>query len=199
MRYDDRTLAGILFFFGSVQFFLVMLVCEGALPDYVVSKQAISDFGVGPTAVLFNSSIIVEGLVSVAAAYFYHRTHGVLWITVPLLLAGIGPIGVGLVPESIPARHGIFAFVSFVFANLAALLLVLRLRAPFRYISAIAGILGLVALALFATGQYAGIGLGGMERMIVYPVLLWEAAFGGYLMAIREEPPAPAMPPSAAP
>jgi hypothetical membrane protein len=59
-------------------------------------------------------------------------------------------------------------------------------RAPFRYISVILGIVGLVALVLFLTGQYAGIGLGGMERMIVYPVLFWEAGFGGYLMAWGE-------------
>lgn len=196
--YDDRTLAGILFFFGSVQFFLIMLVCEGALPDYVVSRQAISDFGIGPTAGLFNSSVIVEGLVSLAAAYFYHRTHRILWITIPLVLAGIGPVGVGLFPENLAVPHALFAFISFVFANLAALLLALRLRAPFRYVSGIAGLLGLAALGLFLTGQYAGIGFGGMERLIVYPVLLWEAAFGGYLMAVREEPPGAQASPSPA-
>lgn len=198
MRYDDRTLAGILFFFGAVEFFLVMLVCEGALPNYSVSRGAISDFGVGPTSGLFNSSIIVEGLASIAAAYFYHRTHRILWITVPLVLAGIGPVGVGLFPENLALPHAVFALISFLFANVAAVLLMLRLPSPFRYVSAIAGVVGLGALVLFVTGQYAGIGFGGMERMIVYPVLLWESAFGGYLMAGREESPSAGMPPSPA-
>jgi hypothetical protein len=35
---------------------------------------------------------------------------------------------------------------------------------------------------LFASGNYFGLGRGGMERLIAYPTLLWSVAFGGYLM-----------------
>ena len=35
---------------------------------------------------------------------------------------------------------------------------------------------------------FGPIGHGGTERMIVYPVMLWMLAFGGYLMAARESP-----------
>lgn len=191
MRYDDRTLAGVLFFFGSVQFLLAMLVAEGSLPTYSVSTNAISDLGVGPTAPLFNTSVIVLGLASLGGAFFYHRTHKLLWITIPFILAGIGPIGVGIFPETMPAPHAIFAFVSFLFGGLAAILTSTRVRPPFRYISILLGIAGLVALGLFVGGQYAGIGFGGMERMIVYPVLLWEVAFAAYLLAAREAAPTP--------
>lgn len=189
MRYSDRTLAGVLFLFGSTQFFLAMLICEGSLQGYVVSSQAISAFGVGPTAALFNTSIILLGLLSLAAVYFYHHTHKTLWITVPFLLAGVGPIGVGLFPENLLLPHSIFAFISFLFGGLAAIVLSTRVRPPFRYISILLGAIGLVALTLFVAGQYAGIGFGGMERMIVYPVLLWEVAFGGYLMSTSDTPP----------
>jgi len=196
MRYDDRTLAGLLLFFASTEFFLAMLIAVGTLPAYRVSSQAISDLGVGPTAPLFNSSIIVLGLLNLAGAYFYHRTHNVKWITIPFLLAGVGPIGVGLFPENLLLPHSIFALISFIFGNLTALLIANRVRPPFRYISAILGVVGLVALVLFVAGQYAGIGFGGMERLIVYPVLFWEASFGGYLMATREPSPAPPSGPS---
>lgn len=194
MRYDDRTLAGLLLFFASTQFFLAMLVAIGSLPSYSVSSQAISELGVGPTAPLFNSSILVLGLLNLAGAYFYHRTHQVMRITIPFLLTGIGPIGVGLFPENLLVPHSIFAFISFVFGNLTAILIATRVRVPFRYISLILGVVGLLALVLFVAGQYAGIGLGGMERMIVYPVLFWEASFGGYLMATREAPPSGSAP-----
>ncbi len=50
------------------------------------------------------------------------------------------------------------------------------------------GVVGLVALVLFTTGNDLGIGLGGMERMIAYPVLFWAMAFGGSLMAAAEAP-----------
>jgi hypothetical membrane protein len=191
MRYNDRTLAGLLFLFGSAQFFLAMLICEGSLPAYSVSTQAISDFGVGPTAALFNTSVFFLGLLTLGAAYFYHRTHKTLWITIPFFLAGIGPIGVGLFPENQPLPHAIFAFTSFFFGGLAAVLVSTRVRPPFRYVSVLLGLVGLVALGLFAAGQYAGIGFGGMERMIAYPVLLWEIAFGGYLLSVPEASPAP--------
>ena len=38
------------------------------------------------------------------------------------------------------------------------------------------GGLTLVSLALFVLGIYLGLGPGGMERMIVYPVILWGRA-----------------------
>lgn len=186
MRYDDRTLAGLLLFIASTQFFLAMLIAVGTLPDYRDSSQAISALGVGPTAPLFNTSIILLGLLSLAGAYFYHRTHGLKWLTIAFLLSGIGPIGVGMFPETVPALHAIFALISFVFGNLTAILVSTRVQAPYRYVCLTIGVLGLAALVLFVSGQFAGIGLGGMERLIVYPVLFWEASFGGYLMSARQ-------------
>lgn len=41
----------------------------------------------------------------------------------------------------------------------------------------------LASLLLFVLGSYLGLGPGGMERMVVYPVILWGVGFGGYLMA----------------
>ena len=191
MRTDDRTLAGFLFFLGSLQFVLAMLIAEGMRPNYSISTNAISDLGVDSTALLFNVSVALLGILTLAAAYFYHRTHKKLWITLPFALAGIGPIGVGIFPETTGAPHAVFAFVSFFFGGLVAILISLRTPPPIRYISAVLGLVGLVALVLFVAGQYAGIGFGGMERMIAYPVLLWEIAFGGFLMS-RTEPQAPA-------
>ena len=188
MRYDDRTLAGLLLFVASTQFFLAMLIAVGSLSEYRVSSQAISDLGIGPTAPLFNTSIILLGLLNLAGAYFYHRTHRLKWLTLAFVLAGIGPIGVGIFPENVPAPHAAFALLSFLFGNLTAILVSTRVRAPFRYISPILGAVGLVALVFFVSGQFAGIGLGGMERLIVYPVLFWEASFGGHLMSAREAP-----------
>ncbi|HEY6410120.1 MAG TPA: hypothetical protein VIY29_21910 [Ktedonobacteraceae bacterium] len=28
-----------------------------------------------------------------------------------------------------------------------------------------------------------GLGFGGIERMVVYPIVIWEIAFGAYLMS----------------
>jgi hypothetical protein len=45
----------------------------------------------------------------------------------------------------------------------------------------------LATLGLFESGQYLGLGAGGMERMIAYPALMWGAGFGGYLIAYPQE------------
>jgi hypothetical protein len=45
----------------------------------------------------------------------------------------------------------------------------------------------LATLGLFESGQYLGLGAGGMERMIAYPALMWGAGFGGYLIAYSQE------------
>ncbi len=187
MRYDRRVLAGLLFLAGAVQFLLAMLVSEGMRPTYSVSTNAISDLGVPSTALLFNGSIIILGVLILAAAYLYHPSHRKMWLTVPFVLAGIGPIGVGLFPETTGLPHGVFALISFLFGSLLAILVSTQVRPPFRYLSLLLGIVGLVALVLFTTGNDAGIGLGGMERMIAFPVLFWGIGFGAYLMATPEE------------
>jgi len=38
-------------------------------------------------------------------------------------------------------------------------------------------------LALFGGEVYLGLGVGGMERMILYPAMLWAIGFGAYLSA----------------
>ncbi len=59
---------GLLLFIGVAEFLLLMLIAEAIYPGYSVSRNYISDLGVGPTAVLFNSSIIIMGLLLVIAA-----------------------------------------------------------------------------------------------------------------------------------
>ncbi len=192
MRYDERTWAGVGFFVGAAQFLTLMMVAEALAPQgYSLSKNPISDLGVGVTASLFNGSIIVLGLLVVAGAYLFHRAERQWLVTVPLLLTGIGAMSVGVFPETTGDAHGISALIAFIFGNLVAILAYRVERAPLRYISPILGILGLAALALELSRNYLGLGFGGMERMIVYPVLLWTVAFGGSLMTAPSAAAAP--------
>lgn len=192
MRTERRVLGGLLLVIAGVQFLLAMLVAEGMRPGYSISADAISDLGVGSTALLFNTSVAVLGILILLFVYLYHTVHRKLWITIPYLVAGIGPIGVGLFPETMGTPHAIFAFISFFFGSIVLILVAMVVRAPFRYVSVVLGVLGLAALALFASGTFLGIGLGGMERMIAYPVIFWGIAFGGYLMSSAGTPAAEA-------
>jgi hypothetical protein len=86
--------------------------------------------------------------------------------------------------------HGLGALVSFV-AGAAAALTVYRLRLTtsrlFTIVSIILGTISLAGLILlifvpFATLESSAIGHGGDERIIVYPLYVWEMILGAVLL-----------------
>jgi len=112
-----------------------------------------------------------------------------------VLLAGAGAVGVGVFTEKAPdGLHSIVSFITFLFAALSAILAFRVLRPPLSYLSVLLGVGSLLALGLYISKNYFDLGNGGMERMIVYPVLAWGIGFGGYLlgMAHGNERPAAA-------
>lgn len=185
MTYDNRKMAGVLMVIGSVQFLLILVIAEALYPGYSVSTNYISDLGVGPVALLFNSSVFLLGILILAGAYFVHRTFGFTLFSVLLILTGIGAVGVGLFPEDAGIIHAVFSLITFVFGGISAIVSYKVQNSPFSYFSVLLGVLSLVALALLAFGTYLGLGPGGMERMIAHPVLLWGVGFGGSLMSSR--------------
>jgi len=191
MSYDNMRVAGALVFIGGTQFLLGMLVSEAVYPGYNVSRNYISDLGVGPAAQIFNSSVFLLGLMIIASVYFVHRSFSNRILTSLLVLTGVGAMGVGMFPEDSPLMHEIVSDIAFIFGALVPIAACRLVRKPFAYFSAVMGLLSLSALVLLSAeyslglGQqfYLGLGPGGMERMIAYPMLLWDVTFGGYLMA----------------
>src|SRR5208282_3674614 len=94
---------------------------------------------------------------------------------------------VGIFPEYYPIEHQIFSLIVFLFGGLAALASLNLVAKPFNYLSVALGLMTLVALALYIPGIYLGIGAGGMERMVAYPVLLWGVGLGGYMLSSEEK------------
>ncbi len=182
MKYDNRKVAGALLFVGSVQFLLGLVMAEALYPGYSVSENYISDLGVGTTALIFNSSVFLLGVTAVAGAYFIQRAFGSRILSVLLTLTGVGAMGVGLFPETAGAIHGVTSLITFVFGGLSAIMSYKLQKPPLSYSSVLLGALSLVALALFGSSAYLGLGKGGMERMIAYPALLWAVGFGSHLM-----------------
>lgn len=189
--------AGAAFFVGAVQFAILWFVAEATYPNYSVANNYISDLGTncppsGPCYVppnwwLFNASEVVFGILILLGAMFFFRTYPYKPAVAMLAVAGIGLIGVGTFNESFSLLHGLFSLITFLFAGLAAIVTFRFQKPPLSYFSAILGAVSLIALVLYipGTGSFGntlGIGPGGLERLIVYPVLIWSAAFGGHLM-----------------
>ncbi|MCP8308190.1 MAG: DUF998 domain-containing protein [archaeon] len=187
MKYDNKKVAGALLFVGSVQFFLGLVIAEVLFPGYNISVNFISDLGVGPTSLIFNSSVFLLGVFVVAGAYFIQRAFASRLISVLFTLTGSGAMGVGLFPETTGIMHIISALIAFGFGGLSAIVSYKLQKPPLSYFSVLLGVLSLVALALFVSQTYLGLGKGGMERMIVYPILLWVVGFGGHLIGYSRD------------
>ena len=74
---------------------------------------------------------------------------------------------------------------AFLFGNLAAVFSYKLVRPPMSSLCVLLGLIGLSALVLTGTGIDLGLGVGGMERMVFYPAMLWALGFGAWLMALE--------------
>lgn len=202
MLYSREKMAGTLFFVATAQFILCLIIAEARYPGYSVSANYISDLGVGPSAIVFNSSVFLLGLLILAGVYFLWHFKGFKTLNILLFLMAVGAMGVGVFTKDFALAHGAVSSVAFFFAGLSAIASFKVLTKPFSLISIILGAMTLAALAFFSGGMiasgsltnteainsslYLGLGPGGMERMIVYPALMWLAGFGGHLVTKRE-------------
>ncbi len=197
-----------LWILGVVQFVIGMGVTQygwdllrtGSTPVYSLRFNYISDLGAvncapfhglmvcSPWHNVFNASIVFLGLLLIFGVLALAqsipagpaRGLGILL----LVAAGIGAIGVGLSPEDVNGTvHAISALLAFALGNLGAITVGYafftrdRSTGWFAY-SVVSGLVGLGALILFVAKIYGPLGVGGMERMIVAPLLLWAVLEG---------------------
>jgi len=190
-KYSDGKIAGTLLFVGSAQFIIALILAEAFYPGYSVAQNFISDLGatcratclvVQPTSIIFNSSVTLLGLLAIIASYFIKREFRWRTLTFLVIMSGVGITGVGVFPETAGVVHHIVSLIAFLFAGLSAIASYKLQKAPSSYFSVLLGVMTLVALTLYVSNVFLGLGQGGMERMIVYPALIWTVGFGAYLM-----------------
>jgi hypothetical membrane protein len=185
MRLEDRQWAGLFLLAGTTQFVIGVIIAESVDPSYSVSADYISDLGVRAGAAVFNSSVFILGATIVATSWFASRAFKDRILMLAFLLTGIGAMGVGVFTENAPyGLHAIVSFITFFFGAITAIVTFRVLRPPLSYLSVLLGLGSLVALGLYISKSYLGLGGGGMERMIAYPVLTWGIGFGGYLLGM---------------
>jgi len=187
MNYDSKRIAGLLFFIASVQFVLVAITCEALYPGYSVGQQFMSDLGnwslAGNYAAIYNMSIVFAGVIGIVSAYFIQRVFRNRLFTSLLVVGDVCYVMVGVVSMdvSLPV-HGVFGLVGLVF-GLAAMIMSYRfVKSPLSYAPLILGGVTILAIVFQASGFYLGLGLGGIERLEMYPSLLWSLGFGAYLV-----------------
>jgi hypothetical membrane protein len=196
-----RVQAGAWLWIAAVQFYVVQPVVAATWTSpYSLTLNYISDLGstacvaatanyvavCSPWHALMNASFVLVGVTMAGGAVLASpaflpgrlRTSA----TALFILAGIGTVVVGLYPENDPRRyHYDGAAVNFIAGNLALIVyaaVTARAFRGFRFASMFAGVVGLVSTALVATGHFAGLGAGGIERLAAYPVSLWQIGAG---------------------
>ena len=191
------SVAGVLY--SSAGFVLLMgvITAETKYPiwRHYTTRQEISDLGgtapphsivTQPSAAIFDTTMITAGVLLLAGAFALWRLYEHRVLTVVSTLFGVGTLGVGIFPGN-TGPHGIFAMIAFVFSALTAIAVSRVTSAPFRFISLSAGLVSLIALLVGLLGADSpvanSIGLGGVERWVVFPILLWLALFGGHILA----------------
>lgn len=183
--------AGLIFFAEAAQFMLVIVLGASIAPGYGLNASTISELGVAPeTATLFNSSLMAVGVLNIVGGALFHRTHRRVWITAVFVVAGVGALGAGVINLGVSSDiHNLAALVAFIGFGVQPAVAAMRLRGPIRLLAALASIASLAFTVVMLIGEFANesvfgvIGRGGAERMVVYPIMLWMMAFGGYLIA----------------
>jgi hypothetical membrane protein len=204
---EPLKVAGVLCIVAPLQWFILVFVAQAYYPRYSMTKNDLSDLGatchnaVGPTpdvctiyqtaSIIWNVTLSLFGLLTVLAAYFIYRGLKNRLFCTFLGLFGLGALMAGVVPENVNlTAHGLGALVSFV-AGGAAAITVYRLRLTtsrlFTIASIILGTISIAGLILlifvpFATLESSAIGHGGDERIIVYPLYIWEMILGAVLL-----------------
>lgn len=194
---------------GVVQYAVAQIVTAAAWTrPYSLKNNYLSDLGntacgmfhvphgtpyyvCSPSHDVMNASFVVFGVLTIAGAILLQRIWptGRLarWALILWILAGLGKIIDGLVPENTHIGLHLIGALNVPLGSIAILLLSLAIRATRRALS-ILGIVvaavGLVGSVLSAAGQYAGpsadagLGAGGTERLASYPGSLWMLLIG---------------------
>ncbi len=191
-----QKIAGLLLVISGIQFMLLVSIAETLYPGYNTAKydlSSLADLPVHePSATIFNITVFVAGLLVLIAAYLIYKEYGSKIFPAFLGLLGIGAMGVGIFPGYTGGAHVIFAMTSFIFGSLALLTSFTILRdSLLKYVLIVLGAIAfidiLLVIILQEANPFMAFGVGGTERLIVYPVILGVIALGGYLMGSAQK------------
>jgi len=180
-------------------------------PTYSVTGNYISDLGAvhcmywggegaffgdyvcSPAHNVFNISIILLGILLILGIFLLYpaipKPVG-RWVALGIfIIAGVGSSLVGVFPEDVNLPvHIAVATTAFAGVNIGLFVFAalfwrdVRWGSGWGVYSLLSGIVGLLALVLFLERTYGPLGVGGMERLIVAPTLVWALLVGISLM-----------------
>lgn len=207
--YATRT-AGALFCMGGLLFILLNTASESIYPNFSILNNSFSDMAAAGTRTfpIEETAIFGVAITWIVGAYLLYKNNGRKGFAIVNVLAGTGFLLAGLSPENVNIIiHSIGALLAFPFGAATVFLSYRVICSSFRYFSIGLGSLSVAATLVTFLGQkivgpcgncvgktpgyvqsltQLGLGLGGWESMIIYPLLIWLIGFGSYLMATSQ-------------
>lgn len=193
-----QRVAGVLLMLPGIGLVMAWLTAEALYPQaYSIHANSLSHLGateppnsiaLPPSATIFDTAMIVAGMMLLGAAYFTFRAFQAKRVSIPIALLGTGAVGVGIFALNVnPTVHTLVALLAFTSGGVTLILASTIAPPLFRYLWMTLGVVALVAITLglfFADwAPIAALGLGGIERWNVYPIVLWTLSFGSLLLS----------------
>jgi hypothetical membrane protein len=192
---SNLKISGILYYLAGAVVLMGIITAEAMYPsDYTTFKNEISDLGATkqpnsvsfePSSSIFNTIMWLSGFMILTATFCQHRHFKKLLFTIPAMLFGLGLVGVGIFPGNIDPYHGMSAMLTFLAGGVSAITSYKIVKLPYQYFGIVLGLISLTTwfIAVFSSQTLTlYIGIGGAERWVAYPLMLWLAGLGGYLM-----------------
>lgn len=195
---------GLLIAAGIVQFAVAMAYVQSRYSGYSLLTNYISDLGntsTSPVPSVFNISIMVLGVFAFLGVLLswggFPRGGARVAGLFLLLIASIAAILVGLFPENVnPSVHDLVSLLVFLPGGLALVVLATGMRqgthwSSYRGFSAVLGAITLVSLAYYVPTQQFNTTWdpGLIERLIVFPILVWGFVAGLHLARLARFSP----------
>jgi hypothetical membrane protein len=198
-----RAFAGALAFGAAAQWLLLVIVAEAQYPNYTTQRNFLSDLGatchrglaaapcvvVFPAAPIWNATLSLLGLLSLISAVLMVRATRARAMSGFFGAYGLGALIAGVVPETLLAVHELASLAAFIAGGVAAILAFRKFSSPLRQFSLALGVIALLCVIpltfqgpFYRWNDIFGLGLGGVERMVVYPIIIWQLALGASLM-----------------
>jgi len=201
-------LAGTFLVIGGAWTILSITIAESLTPGYSVSNEAISGLGspifsgtckdvpscvtpIQPASAIFVFARFLNGILWLWSGSILRSATGHRRFALAISVVGVANILVGAsylpfylggtsatVVVAAGAVHVAGALTTFVLTPIAAISTYRFTRGPLRYFSLVLGAFSLASNFLWLTGNYLGMGYGGMERMVAYPLYLWGIGLG---------------------
>ena len=193
-------IAGALLALTGIGILMAIITNEALYPaarQYNTFANTISDLGgtippnsymVQPNRAIFIAMMAVSGSSVLVSAFLSWASFARRRVSIGLLVFGASLAGLAVFPGNVPTWHPWIALACFMAGSITAIMSRKVLRPPVAYFAVALGVIALVATfagleAFEGTGPQEWIGLGGVERWIAYPVLMWLVMFGTALMS----------------